>query len=49
MSGQLREVTLDVAEDDAPTILLGVAEQVGGDQLGTLDHAHGEDRRPGTW
>ena len=27
--------------------LVGVAEQVGSDQLGALDHTHGTDRRPG--
>ena len=47
MAGQLGEVTLDVAEGgDALASLVGVLEQVGGQQLGTLDHAHGENRGP---
>jgi len=42
MAGQLGEVTLDVAEGgDALASLVGVLEQVGGQQLSTLDHAHG--------
>ena len=45
MAGQLGEVTLDITERDARPVLVGVSEQVGGDQLGTLDHAHGVDRR----
>ena len=45
MSGQLGQVTLDAAEGEA-LARLGVAEQVGGQQLGTLDHTHGTDRRP---
>lgn len=48
MVGQLGQVPLDVAEGDAVAVLVGVAEQVGGDQLGTLDHTHGHDRRPAT-
>jgi hypothetical protein len=47
MSGQLGQVTLDVAEGDALASLVGVLEQVGGQQLGTLDHTHGTVRRPG--
>ena len=41
MVGQLGQVTLDITERDAPASLLGVAEQVGGDLLGTLNDAHG--------
>ena len=41
MAGQLGQVALDVAEGDARAGLLGGGEQVGGEQLGTLDHAHG--------
>ena len=46
MAGQLGQVTLDVAEGESRSSLLGVLEQVGGQQLGTLDHAHGENRGP---
>jgi hypothetical protein len=46
MTGQLGQVTLDVVEGGALASLVGVLEQIGGQQLGTFDHAHGDDRRP---
>jgi hypothetical protein len=46
MGGQLGQMTLHVAERESLTGLLGGGEQVGGKQLGTLDHTHGENRRP---
>ena len=46
MTCQLGWMTLDVAEGEALAGLLGVVEQVGGKQLGALDHVHGVDRRP---
>ena len=48
MTGQLGQVTLDVVEGGALASLVGVLEQIGGQQLGTFDHAHGDDRRPAT-
>jgi hypothetical protein len=47
MTGQLGQVTLDVAEGEPRSGLLGTLEHVGGNQLGTLDHTHGTDGRPG--
>ena len=41
MAGQHGQVTLDVAEGDAVAILVGALEQIGGDQLGSLDDTHG--------
>jgi hypothetical protein len=46
MVGQPRQVSLDVTEGESAAGLLGVGEQVGGQQLCTLDHAHDTDRRP---
>ena len=46
MSGQLGQVTLDVAEGEALAGLLGEVEDVAGNQLDGLDHAHGVDCRP---
>jgi hypothetical protein len=46
MAGQLGQVSLDVAEDDAAPVFVGALEQVRGQQLAGLDHAHGVDRRP---
>ena len=46
MAGQLGQVTLDVAEGDALAGLLGEVEDVAGNQLDGLDHAHGVDCRP---
>ena len=46
MAGQLGQVTLYVAEGEALADLRGEVEQVGGNQLGGLDHAHGVDCRP---
>ena len=40
MAGQLGPVPLDVAEGDALAVPLEGLEQVGRDQLGTLDDAH---------
>ena len=45
MHGQLRQVSLDIGEGDALAGLVGVAEHIGGDQLGSLDPAHGQDGR----
>jgi hypothetical protein len=45
MTSQLGQVALHVPEGEPNSGLLGVGEQVGGEQLGTLDHAHGENRR----
>ena len=41
MSGQLGQVTLDVAESEALVGLLGEVKDVAGNQLDGLDHAHG--------
>jgi hypothetical protein len=40
MAGQLGQMTLHVPEGQSRSGLVGVGEQVGGEQLGTLDHAH---------
>ena len=45
-SGQLGQVTLDVAVGEALAGLLGEVEDVAGNQLDGLDHAHGVDCRP---
>ena len=41
VSGQLGQVTLDVAVGEALAGLLGEVEDVAGNQLDGLDHAHG--------
>ena len=42
-SGQLGQVTLDVAVGEALAGLLGEVEDVAGNQLDGFDHAHGVD------
>ena len=46
MSGQLGQVTLDVAEGEALAGLLGEVEDVAGNHLDGLDHAHRVGCRP---
>ena len=46
MRGQLGQVTLDAAEGEALAGLLGEVEDVAGNQLDGLDHAHAVDCRP---
>ena len=45
-SGQLGQVTLDVAVGEALAGLLGEVEDVAGNQLDGFDHAHGVDCGP---
>ena len=45
MASQLGQMALDVAEGDALAGLVGEVEDVAGNQLDGLDHAHGVDCR----